>query len=606
MKKLSFKEWFLFILLAIFSLWLWYKFSYPEFKFVNLSIERKKALEIAKDYLKSQGINLKDYRWAVVFITDDWADRYLQKTIGPMEEEKFLKEQNYELFSWRVRFFKELEKEEYNFNISAKTGQILSFIHLIEETKAIQDIEKEPARLKAEEFLQKRYGLNLEDYEFHEEKIKRYEKRIDYSFWWQKKGIYLPWQKDKGTAKLLIGATVCGDRIREFYKAKLDIPEAFQRYVENQFNLGNFLSGFSFIFFILFLFFSIVLVIKRKQTLAVRLTKTWFIYLTVFLGIVNFLYILNNLQNIIISYPTSVSYNLYLVNYFMSIFLNLVFIVTIFIMPGLAGESLREEVLTQNKYSSFFYYLKSTFLSRSLSGSIIFGYLLFFILLGLQSVIFYFGQRYIGVWKEWMRMSQFSSTYIPFLSAFIIGINASLSEEVLFRLFCISYLKKYFKNIILAVIFSAFIWGLGHTGYAIFPVWFRVLEVGLLGCLFGFSFLRYGLIVVLVAHYLFDVFWGVSAYLLGKSNLFLFSGALLVLFLPILIAIIIWFLNKEEKEKEIKFLLTPTEKYNLNILINFISTKKLSGLSAEKIKEELISYNWDSLLVDLAIKEVFS
>jgi len=51
--------------------------------------------------------------------------------------------------------------------------------------------------------------------------------------------------------------------------------------------------------------------------------------------------------------------------------------------------------------------------------------------------------------------------------------------------------------------------------------------------------------------------------------------------------------------------LDNTQRYNLGILITFVSAKKSQGLDAAAIGKELIEHNWDIDLVDLAIREVF-
>lgn len=603
--KISVREWLLFILIAILCFGLWYKLGLPQFAFVDLSVDKKEALNRAESYLASLGVDHKQYLKAIVFDSDDWADRYLQKTLGLKEEEEFIRQQNFELFSWQVRFFKELQKEEYIITVSPKSGNILNFKHLIEDIESREAILKETAKLKAEKFLKNTYGLNLNEYDFHEEKAKRYERRIDYSFSWEKKGVYIPWRKDEGGAKLLIGATVSGNEIREFYKIRLDIPEKFQRYIENQLVFGEYLSSFSFLFFALLVICSICIVVKRHHTLVIRLTKLWFLYLGIFFVIINIVYIFNNIQNIIMSYPTSTKLASFIGIYLIKLIINLIFLSVAFILPGVAGESLCSEVMLDNKYGSFLHYIKSTFYSRGVARSIIFGYILFFIFLGFQASLFYLGQRYLGVWREWIKLTQLSSSYLPYLTAFIIGSSASLSEEIIFRLFGINWAKKYFKNTVLAIVLTSLIWGFGHSGYPIFPVWFRGIEVSTMGLLFGFIFIRYGLIPVIIAHYLFDVFWGVAAYVLGRSPNYLFFGSVLVLVIPIIFAVISFILNREEKEKETKMLLGPIQEYNLNILITFVLAKKSEGVSQKTIKEELLSHNWDNALVDLAISEVF-
>jgi hypothetical protein len=281
------------------------------------------------------------------------------------------------------------------------------------------------------------------------------------------------------------------------------------------------------------------------------------------------------------------------------------FLAFCFVMPGIAGESLRSEVLPENKFSSFLYYIKSSFFNRGLTKAVLLGYLVWVIMLGLQAIIFYNGQKFLGVWREFEILTYFSSAYIPLLSAFVIGATASLNEEITFRLFGISLTKKYLRNSILAIIVTSVIWGMGHTLYAIFPVWFRIIEISLIGIFYGFIFIRFGLIPLIVAHYLFDVFWCSAAYILGRSTWYLFYNAIGLLCVPLIFAVVAYFVNKGEQEKQALETLDKIQEYNLEILTTFVSAKRSQGYSADTIKEELIRNNWDHLLVNLAIERGF-
>jgi hypothetical protein len=603
--KIKSKEWIILTLIGIFCFTLWYKLEYPRFSSVDLSIDKQKALSLAYAYLKSKGVNTEEYLRAIVFDTDEWCNRYLQKTLGWEGEEQFIKQYDYDLFFWKIRFFKELQKEEYIVRISARTGNVLSYQHLIEDIAPREKLAKNAAKEKAEKFLKDNYGLNLTEYDFYEEKIKQHEKRIDYVFSWKKKGVYVPWKKNEGGAKLLSGVTVSGNEIRDYYKDRLDVPEAFQRYVENQFLLSGYLYNFYFILWIILIMFSVNIVVRRRYDVIPRFVKRWFCYLAAIIAVINLANIFNNLEDGIMAYPTSIKMASFIGLYITRTILNIMFLLVGFIMPALAGESLYNEVFPKNKYSSFLHYIRSNFFNRNVSKAIIFSYMLAVIILGLQAAMFYLGQRYLGVWREWLKLTQFSSAYIPLLSVFVLSVTASFNEEIAFRLFGISWIKKYFRNILAAIILTSFAWGLGHTAYAIFPVWFRVLEITLLGFLFGFVFLRYGIIVLIVAHYLFDVFWGSASYILGHSPMLLFLSSIMLLSLPLVFALVAYFLNKGEREKEIKNILDKIQQYNLNILVAFISAKKLEGVNADYLKSELIKHNWDPLLVSIALEKVF-
>ena len=342
--KISFKEWFLFILISALSLGIWYKYSYPQFKSINLSLDKKEALVRAQNYLVSRGVNPKEYLRSIVFYSDDWTDIYLQKTVGVAAEEEFIKQHNYELFSWAARFFKEFQKEEYVLYLSPKTGDIIHFNHKIEDIEPRETLQKEIAKAKVGDFLKNTYGLNLAEYEFNEEKIKSYDKRTDYSFSWKKKGVFIPWKNGQGTAKLLCGATISGTEIRNFYRSELDIPEKFSRYIEKQLAFGEYLSSFSYVFFLILLVLSIYLLVKKRQEVSLRIVKNWFIYLAGFLYIINIAYVLNNLQLVLNGYPTSISMSTYIGLYLLQSMMGVLFLSLNFTIPGMVGETLQQEI----------------------------------------------------------------------------------------------------------------------------------------------------------------------------------------------------------------------------------------------------------------------
>ncbi|MEW6074826.1 MAG: CPBP family intramembrane glutamic endopeptidase [Candidatus Omnitrophota bacterium] len=603
--KPKIREWILLIGIALIAFQVWLALGYPEFAFVDLSVDRKKAIEKAQAYLLQRAVNPAGYTKAVTFLTDDWSDRYLQKTVGFKGEKEFIQRHGFELFSWKVRFFKELSKEEYTVAVSPKTGAIIGFKHLIEDTEPRPALDKAMALARAKEFLRDTQGLDLQEYDFHAEGVQKYDNRTDYSFSWEKKGVYIPWKKNEGYAKLLTGATISGNEVREYYIRVLDIPEKFHRYIENQMTSGEYLSTIAFIALLVLLAWSIYFVVKRQHTFVIRACRRLYFGLIIFLVAINLVYVVNNMQGIIMGYGTTSRMSAYLGLYLLRLCVNIIFVSIAFVMPGLAGESIRSEVLPEKPHASFLHYLRSGWLNRSLSRSVFLGYLVFFAMLGLQAGIFHIGQRYLGVWKEWLMLSQLSSSYVPFVSAFVVGATASLNEEVIFRLFGVSWATKYFKRLALGVFFSALLWGMGHARYAIFPTWFRSVEVTLLGCFLGFIFIRYGLIAVLIAHYLFDVFWGSAAYIFGHSSLFLFSGSLFIFVLPLGVAAAAYILNKNEKENDIVLALTSTQHYNLKILKAFLETRKSQGADTGLLKKELLAHNWDPLLIDLGIKEVF-
>jgi hypothetical protein len=120
-------HWWPLVLAAAVSMVVWFRFSYPQLSFVNFSISRNDAVDIAKKFLASQNVNVNGYTCAVTFSKESQADQYLQKTIGFDAFKSFVLHHDFDLFFWLVRFFKEGEEEEFRVSVSAKSGQVTGY-----------------------------------------------------------------------------------------------------------------------------------------------------------------------------------------------------------------------------------------------------------------------------------------------------------------------------------------------------------------------------------------------------------------------------------------------------------------------------------------------
>ncbi|NCU33331.1 MAG: CPBP family intramembrane metalloprotease [Candidatus Moranbacteria bacterium] len=244
------------------------------------------------------------------------------------------------------------------------------------------------------------------------------------------------------------------------------------------------------------------------------------------------------------------------------------------------------------------------------------GYLGFAILLGLQAVIFSLGQTHWGVWKENQWLTPLSSAYLPFLTAFIIGWNASIQEEILYRLFGIHWIHALFHRLRLhptikwglAVLATSLIWGLAHTNYPVFPLWFRGLEVTLLGIFLGYFYLRFGLICVLVSHYVFDVFWGSLEFLFSPTiNTFQVS-TLIILGIPGIFALIAFMKKKhpENQCKSIEWKLSKIQLFNARVLTAYLTDLNLKSpdMSEDEIKNKILQNGWDRAVVETVFSNI--
>ncbi len=592
-------EWLILVLLAAGGAFLWWRLSLPRFQSIDLSVSQSKAIEISKDYLSHQrGVNINGYKMAVMFNVDDGADRYLQRTIGNVEEQRLIKRLHYDLFNWVVRFFKEKQKEEFRIAVSSATGQVTGFSHTIEDTASRPSIDKEKARQWAIDFLKRTFGFDPARYIVHGEDTNKFDNRLEYAFSWQDKDMNIPWDKDKdrGYAKLLTSVTISGNEILSFNKYQFATPDGFNRYVDNLKQTGQNLILIFRILYLALLTIAIVVVVNRKHQVVSRTVKPFYIGIGIVMFILMAAEVLNSYQDILFDYPTTQSFSDYMFRQFIENAIGPFFIAVAFVLPALSGESLRYEVAPAKKSRGFLSTLLSSFCSVNVARQIFVGYLGAVIILGVQAFIFELGFKYCGVWDELSWLTLASTTVVPAFSALVIGFQASFGEEAMFRLFAINLFKKYGVPTILAVFFSAAIWGFGHTGYEIYPMWFRGIEVTCIGIIMGILYLRYGLVCVIAAHFLIDSFLSSLPYLLNPHATLYFYSALAVISLPFFLGIISLAFNKETPEKPLSVRFNPQQQFNFTLLQELCRLKTPDELTA--LKKDLQRHGWDAAIID--------
>jgi hypothetical protein len=138
------------------------------------------------------------------------------------------------------------------------------------------------------------------------------------------------------------------------------------------------------------------------------------------------------------------------------------------------------------------------------------GYLLCLFLVGLQQLIFFIAETKFHVWAVNDAADSPYNMYNPYIFP-TMAWAAAISEEGAYRLFGIALFLKLVRFRFLAVLLPSILWALGHTEYAIYPVYTRLIEVTLLGLVFGYAFLKYGFLTALFAHASMDsVLMGLS------------------------------------------------------------------------------------------------
>lgn len=156
------------------------------------------------------------------------------------------------------------------------------------------------------------------------------------------------------------------------------------------------------------------------------------------------------------------------------------------------------------------------------------GYLLCLFVLGVQQTLFLIAGEAFDVWAVNDPGDSVYNMRLPEVFP-LMAWAAAISEEAIYRLLGIALFLRLTRSRVLAVLLPSVIWAMSHTQYPIYPVYTRLIEVTILGLIFGYAFLRYGFVTALFAHAAMDsVLMGLSLMYMGEPRQVL-VGALYLL-----------------------------------------------------------------------------
>lgn len=547
--------------------------AFPEAS-VNFQVPKSQALETARQFCISQGAHLEGYESSIIFNVDEEAKTYLERTVG-LEQSNKLFSSPINGWFWTVRFFRPQQHEEYRVRITP-TGKIAGYSHIIDESRSGPKLDRDSAAKIAFDFLSNRYGADLGNYDFLPEEANPVERpaRRDWTFTWQRKNFRVP--DNPNGANYRIEVTIQGDQ--PGYAAEfLKVPAEWVRGYEKLRSSNNLVETFAIIpYFILYgAAFWVIFELSKLGLLR------WAAPVKVGLILAGlwFLNSVNGWPNLRAEYNTNSSYSAFFFNQVMvaALFSLLQGLLVVFAFaPGEAMYRLTQPDRLQLKFALRLPGLRSKeFFRASIVGiclaAVHIGYI----------VVFYIIAQHFGAWApQDVNYTDSMSTSLPWLEAMVIGFYAASSEEFLFRLFAIPFLKRITKSQVLAVVLPAFAWSFLHANYPQEPAYIRGLEIGIMGIVAGIVFLRWGIIATFVWHYTVDATLGSLLLLRTASPYLRISGALVsgLAFIPLVIAGVMYVLRGgfEVREEALNSAapLKPTE----------------TAVEAEAVEEPAVAY----------------
>jgi len=489
--------------------------AFPEAS-VDFKLSRTDALSAARQFASAQGAQLGGYDSSIVFDLDDTAKTYLEREVGLKEANQMMAGEVH-IWYWQTRFFRPLQKEEFDVRVDP-AGGIVGYHHELEEAAPGARLERAAAQAAAEAFLRDTIHRDLSQYDFLEAEANLTERpaRRDWSFSWERRGFRA---KD---APYRLVVTLAGDHVSG-YSEFLKVPEEWTRSYDrlrSSNNLFEFIALIPYAFLIGGCLFVIVS-LGRRGVLEWRTG----IVLGAFFTVLFFLMTMNQWPLDRAGYDTNTPYT----SFFLSqvgqaalVSVASALLVVIAVVPGEPMYRIFEPM--KHKLESALRW--PGFRSKEFFTANVIGVCLAAVHIGYITV-FYIISRRLGAWApQDLNYENVVSTYVPWVYPLTIGLYAAASEELLFRLFAIPFLQRMTNSRVLAIVLPAFFWGFLHSNYPQEPAYVRGIEIGLIGIVAGLVMVRWGIWATLTWHYSVDAFL-ISTSLLRSHGFYLpVSGAI--------------------------------------------------------------------------------
>ncbi len=123
-------------------------------------------------------------------------------------------------------------------------------------------------------------------------------------------------------------------------------------------------------------------------------------------------------------------------------------------------------------------------------------------------------QRFLGWWTptEMMDDPNLIATAAPWINGIAMSLQAGVWEEALFRALPLSLLSLWVGTranrswwMAGGIVATAIVFGFAHANYESWPAYSRGVEIFLDACFWGLLFVRFGMLVVVLAHFAYDL-----------------------------------------------------------------------------------------------------
>lgn len=526
---------------------------------VTITMNREEAIQKSKDIIIAKNLLANGYEHATYFTRDSMLQYYIELAAGGKKTFKeLLKNHDIEPYQWYVRWYKEGMTQEARVTFTPE-GIPYSFFKKMAETDVAQNVSEHEARLLAEKEAAMYWNIDFSIYKpFEYSKEEQPCGRIDHIFTYQKENVSLG-EEGKYRVKIIVsGDTVTGVNPFVF------IPESFLRRYDQMRSENNTLATIAqSLYRLLYIFGGVLLgawLIYRR-----RLYFKYAIMVGLTTAILTLGSLLSEWPFLFINYNTALSKKSVLLMYALNCARSIGIGTLMIILCAAISTSLDKLVFPQHESLWSFFKLRIAG-RRRIVWYVLGAYLGVLIKLAVVTNNYLF---LTGPYVEWWSPASMLvdpnilACYIPWLTPLLQSFEAGFSEELIFRVIPLAgaaLLGRFFNRekifLVVGIVIQALIFAAVHANYMTYPSYFRLVELFLPATIYGLLYIRWGLIPVIILHWIYDlVLMGLPIFISTASGMWFNKILLSILgLMPLLYVIYAYYrtsdLLEEERNKE--------------------------------------------------------
>lgn len=453
-----------------------YSYKYDQdYLFEKPAINKQKALELARTFLGNLGFNTGNYPVKhIAYRSRNLDTLYLLKKYGYKKVRQLIHKENLPYAYWSCSW-SGVGSESLLVSIDSQNGRIISYVfwHYPSSEEKILNLKEGEAKNFTEKFLAGQ-GIDISQYELINMNKNTLGLQEEYHYKWSRKNFVL------GEANYVINVAVKADKVAS-YSLDLELPKSFKYEFENSNFVSRFWINLSMGLNVLLTIILIVLAILKRKILNWKLARLW-------AGVLGIIFLINFFNE-----PANYVFYMDIISKIITtVFFSLIALILIAVVEVYFKEGFGKEIfINKNR--------------ETIVSSILICYSITFISFVLVSAFYESLRHFKIIWDVGIddTAGDIFTSKIMYLAPFLIGIIPAFLEEF-FRGFTIAFFKRISKSTFIAVIFSAFLWGFGHTvtDGSFYPGYFVGIEKFIDGIIIGCVILYLGIEAAILWHFL--------------------------------------------------------------------------------------------------------